>query len=84
MSWQDKVDHRLRALWQRVPEPERAQHSLRVLIRFTGDAETLRQRGVRLGNVAGDIATAALSLAELEKVACAHEIVFIELGQHLA
>jgi hypothetical protein len=80
LSWQHKVDHRLRALWQRVPEPERAHHPIRVLLRFTGDAEVLRQRGVRLGNVAGDIATAALSLEELEELASAREILFIEAG----
>jgi hypothetical protein len=82
-SWQRKIDHRLRALIARVPEPERTQHSVSILLRFIGSVERLKQLGLEVRSVAGDIATATLVLADAKKVASAPEITFIELAQPL-
>jgi hypothetical protein len=82
-SWQRKIDHRLRALIARVPEPERARHRVSILLRFTGSADQLKQLGLEVRSVAGDIATATLVLADAEKIASDPETTFIELAQPL-
>ena len=82
-DWHRKVDHRLRALWDSVPEEERGEHTLRVFLRFTGSPAALRACGARLGTIAGDIATATVSLADLARLAEAKEVVYIELSQPL-
>jgi hypothetical protein len=73
----------LRTLIARVPEPERARHKVSILLRFTGGVDRLKQLGLEVRSVAGDIATATLVLADAEKVASAPEITFIELAQPL-
>lgn len=82
--WQRKIDHRLRALWERVPEPERARHSVRVLVRFTGSDRLLEGLGLQVHSVAGDIASGTMALGELQRIASAAEVVFVELAQALA
>ena len=81
-AWQRKIDHRLRALWGRVPETGRAQ-SVNVLLRFTGSAEELRRQGVALRSLAGDIAAATITLAELPRIAGLPAVTTIELARVL-
>lgn len=81
--WQRKIDHRLRALWVRIPEPDRARHSIRVLLRFTGSDDLLKELGVQVHSVAGDIASGSIVLADLPRIANAAESLFIELAQPL-
>ncbi|MCP3141049.1 hypothetical protein [Pyxidicoccus xibeiensis] len=82
-AWQRKVDHRLLALWVRVPEAERGQRRVTVMLRFAGPVEWLRRQGVMIGSVAGDVAPAAIGLADLARVAALPEVTFIELAQGL-
>lgn len=81
--WQRKIDHHLRALIARVPGPDRARQRASVFLRFTGSVDRLKQLGLEVRSVAGDIATATLVLADAAKVASAPEIAFIELAQPL-
>ena len=82
--WQRKIDHRLRALWARVPEPDHARHEVRVLLRFTGTVERVKEVGVRVHSVAGDIASGSIMLSDLPLIADASEVLFVELAQPLA
>lgn len=79
-----KVDHRLRALWERTPKPQRAAHRIRVLIRFAGPALGLESLGAQIHSVAGDIASAEIALGDLPRVTSAKEVVFVELSGRLA
>lgn len=81
--WQSKIDHRLRALWARIQEPDRAHHSIRVLLRFTGSDDLLKELGVQVHSVAGDIASGSIMLTDLPRIASATESLFIELAQPL-
>jgi len=81
--WQRKIDHRLRALWARVPEPDRAGHSVRVFLRFTGTVEPIKELGVQVHSLAGDIASGIIVLTDLPRIAGASEVLFIELAQPL-
>jgi hypothetical protein len=81
--WQRKIDHRLRALWARVPELDRAHHSILVLLRFTRSDDSLKELGVQVHSIAGDIASGAIMLADLPRIANAAEILFMELAQPL-
>lgn len=82
--WLGKIDHRLRALWERTPEPDRSRHRVRVLLRFTGSNEFLKELGAQVHSVAGDIASCTMSLGELPRIAGAAQVTFIELAQILA
>jgi hypothetical protein len=79
-----KIDHRLRALWERTPEPERARHRVRVLIRFCGSAPALESLGAQVHALAGDIATAEITLGDVARLASAAEVIFVELSRGLA
>jgi len=79
-----KIDHRLRALWERTPEPERARHRVRVLIRFLGSARALESLGAQVHSLAGDIATAEIALGDVARLASAAEVIFVELSRGLA
>ncbi|MGI8838138.1 MAG: hypothetical protein ACR2H4_16090 [Pyrinomonadaceae bacterium] len=81
--WENKVDHRLRALWARVPDSDRASQSVRVLFRFIGTVEGLKITGLKVGSVAGEIATGTVVLDDLPRIAAAPEIIFMELAQPL-
>ncbi len=81
--WQRKIDHRLRALWARVPEPDRAHQSIRVLLRFTRSADLLKRLGVQVHSVAGDIASGSMILTDLPRIASTAAILFVELAQPL-
>lgn len=81
--WQRKIDHRLRALWVRVPELDRAHQSIRVLLRFTRSDDLLKRLGVQVHSVTGDIASGSMVLADLPRIASAAEILFVELAQPL-
>lgn len=81
--WQRKIDHHLRALIARVSEPDRTHHRASVLLRFAGNVDRLKQLGLEVRSVAGDIASATLTLADAAKVAGAPEVTFIELAQPL-
>jgi hypothetical protein len=80
----NKIDHRLRALWERTPERERARQRIRVLIRFAGPARVLDSLGVQIHSVAGDIASAELTLGDVPRIAGAAEVIFVELSHGLA
>jgi hypothetical protein len=82
-AWQRKIDPRLRALIARIPETDQARYKVSILLRFTGSVDRLKQLGLEVRSVAGDIATATLVLADTAKVASAPEITFIELAQAL-
>ena len=82
--WQRKIDHRLRALWARVPEPERARNRVRVLLRSTGTVERIKELGAQIHSVAGDISSATIVLTDLPRIANASEVLYIELAQPLS
>jgi len=81
--WQRKIDHRLRALWARVPEPDRARHGVRVLLRFTESGEPLKELGAQVHSVARDIASVTVVLTDLPRIANEAGILFMELAQPL-
>lgn len=56
---------------------------LHVLIKFTGDIETLRENDVIIRNTVGDIAIASIAPSSIRKVASLPTITFIELSQTL-
>jgi hypothetical protein len=83
-SWGSKVDHRLRALLARTQgHPADASRVVDVLLRFTGDVESLRTQGVVVRAVAGDIATASIALADIPTAASAPGVLYIELSRPL-
>ena len=85
-SWTAKVDHHLRALFERSRDkPDEARQLVRVFVRVTenADVESLRAVGLQLGSVAGNIATASLILSDVPTVASAPDILFIEMSQPL-
>ena len=82
-GWERKIDHRLRALWARVPELDRALYEIRVFVRFTRSGDLLRGLGVQVHSVVGDIASGSMMLADLPRVAGVAEILFVELAQPL-
>lgn len=84
LGWENKVDHRLRALWARVTDSERRSQTIRVLVRFVGSVEQLKNAGLQVGSVAGDIASGSMVLDDLPRVARAPEIAYMELAQPLA
>jgi hypothetical protein len=81
--WLPKVDHRLRALWARVPEGDRARHSVKVFLRFSGSDASLKGLGAQVHSVAGDIASSTIMLIDLPHIASAAQVIFIELAQVL-
>ena len=82
-AWQRKLDHRLRALWTRVPEPDRERQSIRVLVRVTQHDDLLGGFGMQVHSVAGDIVSGSMMLGDLPRMASAAEILFVELAQPL-
>ena len=79
-----KIDHRLRALGGRTPEPERAPHPVRVLIPVQGAARAHASQGAQVHSLAGDIATAEIALGDVARLASAAEVIFVELSRGLA
>jgi hypothetical protein len=53
------------------------------LVRFAGTVGSLQAYGLAVRSVAGDIAIASVTLADVPKAASAPEILFIELSQSL-
>jgi hypothetical protein len=84
IGWENKVDHRLRALWARLTDNERRNQTIRVLVRFIGSVEQLKNTGLKVGSVAGDIATGSMTLDDLPHIAIAPAIAYMELAQPLA
>jgi hypothetical protein len=82
--WEQKVDHRLRALWVRTPQADRQRESVRVLLRLTESTELLDEYGVQVHSVTGDITSGILVLADLPRIAGQAGIRFIELAQDFA
>jgi hypothetical protein len=83
-SWRSKLDHRLRAqLAHAESSPEEGDQHVNVLVRFVGNAESLRRYGLEVRTVAGDIAIASLSLSDVPKAASAPEVLFMELSRSL-
>ena len=85
-DWKTKIDHRLKTLFERSQaDPGEAEKVVSVLVRYFGkiDVEALAELGLQLGSVAGDIATAKLTLSDLPVVASAEEILFMELSRPL-
>lgn len=83
LGWEKKVDHRLRALWARQTDNERKRQTIRILVRFIGTVEQLKDTGLKVGSVAGDIATGSMILDDLPRVANAPVIAYMELAQPL-
>ena len=84
-AWWRKVDPALRALVERArDDPAGDQRAVRVLVRFRGDPERLREGGFGLGAVAGDVAVAVMTLGMVRAAAARPEVVFVELGTALA
>jgi hypothetical protein len=84
LLWQSKIDHRLRALLARFEgNPEEGTKVANVLVRFSGDLESLRKHGVQINTVAVDIATASIVLTDIQKIASDPQVVFIELSHPL-
>jgi len=83
MHWQRKIDHRLLALWERIPEKDRMHKSINVLVRYTGPDDLFKRPGIRIYSVAGDIATCSMMLSELPPIADNTDIIFIELANPL-
>jgi hypothetical protein len=82
--WRRKVDPELQALVERVgDEPAGRQRAVRVLVRFRGDPERLREGGFELGTVAGDVAVAVIPLGRIADAASRPEVLFVELGRAL-
>ena len=84
IGWENKVDHRLRALWARLTDNERRSHAIRVIVRFIGTIEQLKNTGLKVGSVAGDISTGSIILDDLPRVAREPVIAYMELTQPLA
>lgn len=83
-EWKSKIDHRLRAqLALSEINPVEADRRVNVLVRFAGKVDSLPAYGLAVRSVAGDIAIASLTLADVPKAASAPEILFIELSQSL-
>lgn len=83
--WQGKVDHRLRALVEGARDGRHdADGRVMVFVRFRGEVERLRGFGLETGTVAGDVAVASVSLADVPRAAADASIVFIELSRPLA
>ena len=78
--WSRKLDPRLRDLLARTTSPE-----VRVdaVLRFVGDAARLGELGVSVRAVAGSIATGTFFLRDLERIAEAREIEYIECSREL-
>jgi hypothetical protein len=57
---------------------------LRILVKFSGGVDELKDAGLTVGSVAGDIATGSIRLSDLPAIASAPNVVFIELAQPLA
>jgi hypothetical protein len=83
-EWKSKIDHRLRAqVALSEGSPVEADRRVNVLVRFAGTVGSLQAYGLAVRSVAGDIAIASVTLADLPKAASAPEILFIELSQSL-
>jgi hypothetical protein len=64
-------------------EQNRSRESVRLLLRFIGTLDHVKEAGVRVTSVAGDIASATIILSDLPRIADASEVVFLELAQPL-
>lgn len=83
-GWERKVDHRLRALWSRTAPGDRGGLRVSVFVRVTDAGSFAPPDGLALGSVAGNIATATLTLSALSRIAEAPAVEFLELAQPLA
>jgi hypothetical protein len=83
-EWQAKIDHHLRALLERTRDnPEERKQVVNVLVRFSGSVTALEAQGIKLRTIAGDIATASITLLEIPRVANISQILFLELSHPL-
>lgn len=84
VAWSQKVDPKLQALVEGAQgDPASGQRAMRVLVRFRGDPERLREGGFDLGTVAGDVAVAVIPLGGVPAAAERPEVIFVELGRAL-
>jgi hypothetical protein len=79
-DWKRKIDHRLTAAIDRAAGDWIASPVVPVFIRFRGDVRDLQTLGCTVRAVAGDVAVANISLAEVSRVANSPSVLFIELG----
>jgi hypothetical protein len=79
-EWHARVDPRLRHLVEGGAE---GNDTLRVFIRTNAPHDRLEQLGARIGQAAGDIVTAELSVADVPAVACEPGVEYIELSRPL-
>lgn len=82
-AWQRRLDHRLRALWARIPAGDRQRQRINVLLRTSLSDDRLARLGVRVHSVAGDIASGSMVLADVPRLAAAEDILFVELAAPL-
>ncbi len=79
-----KLDHRLRALLALAARDASVrEQEIHVFVRFSGPVQELAAAGARVGSVAGDIATAALRVGELEAFARSPAVRLVEAAGHL-
>lgn len=67
---------------QRAPEA-RTQISVFVHLNRAEDVELLRERGIKVGTVAGNIVTARIPLEEIRSLASLEEVQYVEVGTPL-
>jgi hypothetical protein len=79
VSWDSKLDPRLRALVAQGTES--ANLRVGIFIRFTGSVESLRAPGLELRSVVGDIATAWIAVREVPTLAKRNDVVFLEMSR---
>ena len=80
-DWERKLDHRLKAALTRAASDSAEQaRSVSVFVRFTGDVSRLKDLGCAVGTTAGDIATARVQLADVQRLAQSDAVVFVELA----
>jgi len=83
-GWQLKIDHRLRALWARVPKTDRAGQRINVLLKFSQFDELPKELRTQVHTEAGGIASASIVLADLPQFADSAAVLFMELAQPLS
>lgn len=81
-GWRRRVDPKLLTL---ADDPgEDPDSVVQVFVRFTGPAGALREHGLDVRSVAGDVATASVALRDLPRAAGAPGVVFLQASGSFA
>jgi Csp protease B prodomain len=84
VSWESKIDHRLRAMIERTPiDSNKSNITINVLIKFSGESGPLEHHGIKTRAISGDIATAQIAVQNIKRVASMPEVLFMELSHAL-